>query len=220
MASALEMRLRIKSVKNISQVTRALEAVSAAKVRKAVQAMTATRAYAMKAWQILARIAAQPGSKNLHPLLTERPDSHATLVIVVTGNRGLAGAYNSNVIRLATEHFDQYKVPVKYITIGRKRRDMLIRRGTRSVAECINLSAIPGFMDISPIGHLIIDEFLHRKADEVYLIFTNFVSMARQTPVLKRVLPLELKDKTFTEDVEYDVTRPRPIYEFEPEQRE
>jgi F-type H+-transporting ATPase subunit gamma len=70
MASALEMRLRIKSVKNISQVTRALEAVSAAKVRKSIQAMTATQAYATRAWQILTRIAAQPGSKNLHPLLT------------------------------------------------------------------------------------------------------------------------------------------------------
>ena len=74
MASAREMRLRIKSVKNISQVTRALEAVSAAKVRKSVQAVTATRSYATKAWQVLTHVAAQPGRQSLHPLLTERPN--------------------------------------------------------------------------------------------------------------------------------------------------
>lgn len=220
MTSALEMCLRIKSVKNISQVTRALEAVSAAKVRKSIQAMTATRAYAAKAWQILTRIAAQPGSKNLHPLLTERSNPSATLVIVVTGNRGLAGAYNSNVIRLASEQFDPYKTPVKYITIGRKGRDILIRRGKRVIADFSNLPAALSFADISPIGHLIIDEFLYRRVDEVYLIYTNFVSMARQIPTLERVLPLELKDKTLVRNFEPDFTGPRPIYEYEPGQRE
>ncbi len=91
MASAREMRLRIKSVKNIAQVTRALEAVSAAKVRKSVQAVAATRPYATKAWQVLTHVAAQPGRQNLHPLLSERPDPRAALVIVITGDRGLAG---------------------------------------------------------------------------------------------------------------------------------
>ncbi|HLE91972.1 MAG TPA: F0F1 ATP synthase subunit gamma, partial [Anaerolineales bacterium] len=99
MASAREMRLRIKSVKNISQVTRALEAVSAAKVRKAVQALTATRSYATKAWQVLTHLTAQPGSLNLHPLLTARSSPRNALVIVMTADRGLAGAYNTNIIR-------------------------------------------------------------------------------------------------------------------------
>ncbi len=99
MASAREMRLRIKSVKNISQVTRALEAVSAAKVRKAILAVTATRAYATKAWQVLTHVAAQPGRESLHPLLTQRAKPKNALAIVLTGDRGLAGAYNTNVIR-------------------------------------------------------------------------------------------------------------------------
>ena len=99
MASAREMRLRIKSVKNISQVTRALEAVSAAKVRKAIQALTATRSYATKAWQVLTHITNQPGGVNLHPLLTPRSNPQNALVIVMTADRGLAGAYNTNVIR-------------------------------------------------------------------------------------------------------------------------
>src|SRR5512138_1650343 len=110
MASAREMRLRIKSVKNISQVTRALEAVSAAKVRKAILSVTATRAYASKAWQVLTHVAAQPGRESLHPLLTERPKPANALVIVLTGDRGLAGAYNTNVIRYTAQRFDGYPV--------------------------------------------------------------------------------------------------------------
>ena len=87
MASAREMRLRIKSVKNISQVTRALETVSASKVRKAVNAVTATRSYATKAWQVLKHVAEQPGRETLHPLLSDRKVIKNSLVVVITGDR-------------------------------------------------------------------------------------------------------------------------------------
>jgi F-type H+-transporting ATPase subunit gamma len=220
MASALEMRLRIRSVKNISQVTRALEAVSAAKVRKAIQALTATRAYATKAWQVLTNIAAQPGQSNLHPLLTERASPKASLVIVVTGDRGLAGAYNTNVIRFTSEHFDQYKVPVNYVAIGRKGRDLLIRRGQRVIADFSNLPAAPSFMDVSSIGRLIIDEFLQEKVDEVFLIYTNFINMTHQVTTMKQVLPLDLKDESRVQDFEHHSTNPRVVYEYEPDQRQ
>jgi len=220
MASGLEMRLRIRSVKNISQVTHALEAVSAAKVRKAIQAMTATRAYAIKAWQMLTHIAAQPGQKSLHPLLMEHTNPKAALVIVVTGDRGLAGAYNTNVIRFTAEHFDQYKVPVKYVTVGRKGRDLLVRRGKRVVADFSNLPAAPSFMDVSAIGRLIIEEFLHGEVDEVFLIYTDFINMARQVTTLKQILPLELKDESLVEDFEHRPASPRAVYEYEPDQQE
>ena len=96
MASAREMRLRIKSVKNISQVTRALEAVSAAKVRKAIQALNATRSYAAKAWQVLKHITNQPGTVNLHPLLTPRSNPQNALVIVMTADVGIKEVPGSN----------------------------------------------------------------------------------------------------------------------------
>lgn len=220
MASALEMRLRIRSVKNISQVTRALEAVSAAKVRKAIQALTATRAYATKAWQVLTHIAAQPGQKNLHPLLTERAGAKASLVIVVTGDRGLAGAYNTNVIRFTSEHFDQYKVPVNYVAVGRKGRDLLIRRGQRVIADFSNLPAAPSFMDVSSIGRLIIDEFLQEKVNEVFLIYTNFINMTHQITTMKQVLPLDLKGESRVQEFESHSTNPRAAYEYEPDQRQ
>ncbi len=99
MASAREMRLRIRSIKNIAQVTRALQAVSASKVRKAVQAVSVTRPYAEQAWKILTHLAAQPGHNSLHPLLNPHPHVEKILVVMVSSDRGLAGAYNTNILR-------------------------------------------------------------------------------------------------------------------------
>jgi F-type H+-transporting ATPase subunit gamma len=195
MASAREMRMRIRSVKNISQVTRALEAVSASKVRKAMAAVSATRAYASKAWQVLTHIARQPGRENLHPLLTHRSHVRNVLVLVVSGDRGLAGAYNTNVIRYVTQRFGHSETPVRYIAVGRKGRDMLMRRRRQVIAEFSNLPAAPSFADVSAIGRMAVDEFLKGEADEVYLIYTDFVNMARQEAVVKKLLPLEVGDE-------------------------
>jgi len=194
MASAREMRMRIRSVKNISQVTRALEAVSASKVRKAMAAVSATRAYASKAWQVLTHIARQPGRENLHPLLTRRSQVRNVLVLVVSGDRGLAGAYNTNVIRYVTQRFGHSETPVRYIAVGRKGRDMLMRRRRQVIAEFSNLPAAPSFADVSAIGRMAVDEFLKGEADEVYLIYTHFVNRARQETVVKKLLPLEVSD--------------------------
>ncbi|OIO85867.1 MAG: ATP synthase F1 subunit gamma [Anaerolineae bacterium CG2_30_58_95] len=193
MASAREMRLRIRSVKNISQVTRALEAVSASKVRKSMAAVFATQAYATKAWQVLTHIAQQPGRANLHPLLTTRPEVRKTLAVVISGDRGLAGAYNTNVIRFATQKFNRYETPVRYIAIGRKGRDMLIRRRKEVIAEFSNLPAAPSFADVSAIGWMAVDEFLKGDVDEVYLVYTDFINMGKQEARVKRLLPLEME---------------------------
>ena len=220
MASAREMRLRIKSVKNISQVTRALEAVSAAKVRKAVQALTATRSYATKAWQVLRHITNQPGSLNLHPLLTTRANPRNALVIVMTADRGLAGAYNTNVIRYVLQRFDKYRLPVKYITVGRKGRDLLLRMQKPVIADFSNLPSAPKFFSVSAIGRLVVDDFIKGEVDEVFLIYTNFVNMARQVTTLKKLLPLEIENaEQLVQDLEQP-TGPAAAYEFEPDQKE
>ena len=219
MASAREMRLRIKSVKNISQVTRALETVSASKVRKAINAVTATRAYATKAWQVLKHVAEQPGRDSLHPLLAQRKSVNNTLVVVITGDRGLAGAYNSNVIRFTASRFDPNPVPVKYIAVGRKGRDLLFRRRKNVIAEFSNLPAAPKFADVSAIGRLAVDEFRNGEVDEVYLVYTDFVNMARQIATVKKLLPLELDGEGRVEDYEHQHTGPAAAYEYEPDIR-
>jgi F-type H+-transporting ATPase subunit gamma len=192
MPNAREVRLRIRSVKNISQVTRALQTVSASKVRKAMQAMQNTRPYATKAWQVLTHIAAQPGRENLHPLLTKRDEVKNILVVMITGDRGLAGAYNSNIVRFALQMFGKSNIPVSYIMVGRKGRDMMLRRRQNVVAEFSNLPAAPSFSDVSAIGRLAVDEFLMGMADEVYLVYTDFINLVRQVPSVKKLLPLEV----------------------------
>ncbi|MGD0612617.1 MAG: ATP synthase F1 subunit gamma [Anaerolineales bacterium] len=195
MASAREMRLRIRSVRSISQVTHALEAVSASKVRKAVAAVSATRPYATKAWQVLTHIALQPGRENLHPLLARRPEVRSVLVLVISGDRGLAGAYNTNVVRFACHIFDGLKIPVRYVAIGRKGRDLLLRRRKQIMAEFSNLPGTPSFSDISAIGRMAVGEFLKGEVDEVQLVYTDFINIVKQEPVVKKILPLEISDR-------------------------
>ncbi|HBG74066.1 MAG: ATP synthase F1 subunit gamma [Chloroflexi bacterium GWB2_49_20] len=219
MASAREMRLRIRSVKNISQVTRALSAVSASKVRKAMAAVAATRNYATKAWQVLTHIAGQPGRDTLHPLLTTRSNIIQTLVLVVSGDRGLAGAYNTNIIRFLLHKFDRYEIPVKYIAVGRKGRDMLIRRRKNVIAEFSNLPPAPSFADVSAIGRLAVDEFLSSKVDEVYLVYTDFVTMTKQEPVIKRLLPLDVGGESDRVEA-YESKHLSAAYIYEPEESE
>jgi F-type H+-transporting ATPase subunit gamma len=219
MASAREMRLRIRSVKNISQVTRALEAVSASKVRKAIQAVMATRAYAGKAWQVLTHVAKQPGRESLHPLLTKRAEVRNTLAVIITGDRGLAGAYNTNVIRFTARKFDSAPQPVHYIAVGRKGRDLLIRRRKNVVADFSHLPAAPSFADVSAIGRMVVAEFLEGRADEVYLVYTDFVTMARQETVVKKLLPLEVDGGERVEEFEHR-SGPAAAYIYEPGERE
>src|SRR5512133_3191613 len=111
MASTRELRLRVRRIKNLAQVTKALETVSASYVRKAIQATLATKPYSEKAWKVLVHLARQPGRAHLHPLLRERDEVRNVLVVLISGDRGLAGAYNVNIIREALTAFDNSPLP-------------------------------------------------------------------------------------------------------------
>lgn len=217
MASAREVKLRIASVKNIAQVTRALQAVSASKVRKAMAAVMHTRPYASKAWQVLTHIAEQPGRGNLHPLLVEREPINNVIVVIITGDRGLAGAYNTNLIRFALQHFNQYPTPVRYITVGSKGRDLLARRHKEIIAEFSKLPAAPVFSDVSAIGRIAVDEFLSRNTDKVFLVYTDFINMVKQVPVIKQLLPLEYKvSGERVEEFVHEQKKVHSVYIYEP----
>ena len=218
MANAREVKQRIKSVKNISQVTRALQAVSASKVRKAIDQLEDTRHYSIKAWQVLQHIAEQPDRSSLHPLLVKHPVVKTIIAIVISGDRGLAGPYNSNLIRAADLWDKSVEAPIKYITIGKRGRDQLLRRKREIIAEFSNLPAQPSYNDISPVGRIAIDKFLEEEVDEVYLIYTQFINRMNHQPVVKKLLPLETgvdeRIKSFEET--------EPLiggYIFEPDQK-
>lgn len=192
MPSIREMRLRIKSVRSLAQVTRALETVSASKVRKAVQANSASLPYSIKSWKVLLHLARQSGRNSLHPLLNERPVVENALVIMITGDRGLAGSYNVNVLRNTLIHFDAMDLPVRYICVGRKGRDLLLRRKEKVVADFSDLQNPVTFLEISPISRMVVSGFLNGEYDKVFLSFTQFESMSKQTNVIRQILPLEI----------------------------
>jgi F-type H+-transporting ATPase subunit gamma len=218
------MRLRIRSVDNIAQVTRALQAVSASRLRKAEARVRETRPYAEKAWQVLRHLSHQPVSDQVHPFLAVPPEVKKILVILVSGDRGLAGAYNTNVVRYTLETFREAEVPVSYIAVGRKGRDLLTRRRLDVMAEFSDLPAEPTFADVSAIGRLAMDEFVGGKAQQVYLVYTDFVNLLRLIPSRKLLLPVsfeEIRIGRNEEIVQTDHTLnegPEATYIYEPSQ--
>jgi F-type H+-transporting ATPase subunit gamma len=192
MPTLREVRNRIRSVSNIAKITRALEAVSASRVRRAQARALATRPYAEKAWEILVNIQnASLGGQPLHPLLVERATVRQVMVILITSDRGLAGAYNGNIIRIAQRFADhESSPPVQFVTVGRKGRDSLIYAGARVVAEFESLPDEPTIADVGPIARLAEDAFLNGEVDEVLIAYTEFVNMLAQRPTVWGWLPL------------------------------
>jgi F-type H+-transporting ATPase subunit gamma len=143
-----------------------------------------------------------------------------SLAIVITSDRGLAGAYNTNVIRFIIQNFDTYRVPVKYIAVGRKGRDLMIRRNKPLFADFSNLPAAPTFADVSAIGRLAVDEFQKGETDEVLLVYTKFINISRQTTGIKKLLPLEVKSGE-GRVMDYEQHKgPVAAYEYEPDLHE
>lgn len=221
MASTREIRKRIRSVKNIGQITRALEAVSASRVRKAQARVLASRAYAEKAWEILLNVqAASQSGGTMHPLLTKRDDVKSIMIVLVTSDRGLAGAFNSNIIRVATRFAKRLGKPVRWVSVGRKGRDALIRANANVVAQ-FSLSAEPRASEMTPIARLAIDEFLSGTVDDVFIAYTDFINTLTQRPAVLGWLPLiphEMDDKVAAEYIKEvpSVTTNKLDYEFEP----
>lgn len=221
MTTAREMKLRIRSVNNISQVTRALQAVSASRIRRAEQQVRETRPYANKAWRVLRHLTLQPAKDFIHPLLSERETIKRSVVVMVTGDRGLAGAYNTNIVRYAMDRFRDWPAPVSYIIVGRVGAEMLARRKADIMAEYTDLPAKPTYSDVSAIGTMAVTEFLDGSADEVHLVYTDYVNLLRQIPTTKRLLPFTYQEEELDIGGEgYSVTArtegPRAEYIYEP----
>lgn len=215
MSSLREMRLRIRSVRNIAQVTRALQTVSASKVRRAQAAVLATRPYATKALAVLGHLADRR-NVIVHPMLTPRKEVRNILVIVISGDRGLAGAYNAGVVRAALVQFASSPAPVHYVAVGRKGREMLLRAGARITAEFSGLPPAPSYNDVSAIGKIALEEYSSGRADEVYIVFTRFVNLMQQRITVQQLLPLPDLNGPGTSTGEK--SGPAPVYIFEPGQ--
>jgi F-type H+-transporting ATPase subunit gamma len=150
--------------------------------------------------------------------MTERTDVKNVIVVMVSGDRGLAGPYNTNVLRFTLNEFLKKNVGVRYIAVGRKGAELLFRRGLNVMAQFTDLPAEPQFTDTSAIGRILVEEFLAGRADEIYLVYTDFVNMIRQVPTIKKLLPLEFAsgEGLVQSDVAKPATGAKAAYEYEP----
>jgi F-type H+-transporting ATPase subunit gamma len=190
MATLLDFRRRIRSVKNTQQITRAMKFVAAARLRRAQEAALAARPYAVELARVLRSTMARIESPE-HPLLAKRPENNI-LAIVLTGERGLAGAFNSNVLRKAQEFFRSHQgKKITTIPVGKKGRDSLRRAGFTFAAEYVNVLARVDFRTAREIANLVADLYVKEEIDSVYIIFSEFKSVMVPTLAVEKLLPVE-----------------------------
>jgi F-type H+-transporting ATPase subunit gamma len=207
------IRRRIRSVQSTMKITRAMELIAASRILKAQQRVLQMRAYAVRLTEAMEDVARQTGSL-VHPLLEERPTPSRAAVLVVTSDRGLAGAYNSNVLRRAERVFGRLRgegiEPVVYVA-GRKGqayfrfRQLPIRRGWEGFSE------VPGYDDAAGMAGTMIEAFLGGEVDQIHAVYTDFRSAFSLRPFDRRLVPIA------PEEVAGAGGAPRAEYIFEPD---
>jgi len=189
MANVRDIRRRIRSAKNIQQITRAMKFVSAARLRRAQDQVIAARPYARQMVAVLNSLATRV-PKQAHPLLAERGDDHIELV-VITADRGLCGAYNTNIIRHALEFLtDHSGRKVELNILGKRGRDFFRRRPYPVRHEVINVLQKFSFADAAAIAKDLIDEFTNGEIDQVWLVYNEFKSVVQQRVIVEPLLPI------------------------------
>ncbi len=209
MADIRLIRRRIRGIRGISKITRAMEMIATSKMRRAQERGLAGRPYSEKMQQVLADLAALSQAGDLlHPLLQRRPVANIAIVHI-TPDRGLCGGLNANLNRKAASFIMEQDVPVKVIAVGRKGRDFMGRHGRDIRAEFTQLGDKPSILDVLPIAHIVIDDYTNGVVDLVYLVYTKFVSTMAQRPILQQILPIEPAPIPRAQNVDY-------IYEPDP----
>jgi len=199
MPSLKDIRSRIGSVRNIAQITRAMEMVAASRMKRAQDSILAARPYADELEATLGRVAGAAGlAEDIDPLLARRPVRRAA-IIVITTDRGLAGSLNANATRAvlrwvadrASRRNGDAAVEIEAITVGRKGRDAVRRAGIPIAAHFAQLGDRPSFADVTPIARLVTEDFLAEKFDEIDIAFSTFVSTLAQKPKIDTLLPVD-----------------------------
>jgi len=188
MASQRDIRRRIGAVRNIKQITRAMQFVAASKLRRAQEATLAARPYSDLIDELLADLAAVLDVEQ-HPLLA-RPEGGRRLFVVITTDRGLAGSLNTNTVRFALKEILDHEGPAAIVTVGRKGRDALRRARLPLEAHFGGFGDRPSFADVTPLTRLITDDFLAGSHDRIDLVYPRFVSTLVQRPSLYPLLPI------------------------------
>jgi F-type H+-transporting ATPase subunit gamma len=215
MASTREIRRRIQAVKNVAQITRAVQMVASSKMRRAQERVRAGRPYSEQLIKLLSRLAGQAEDLEDLPLMKTRP-VHNVAIVVMTPDRGLAGALSSNVNRRAAQLAIELRrehgtdLAVSFIAVGRKGRDFLTRTRQKLLAEFTRLGDQPPLSDVRAIARTVTDAYLNEEVDQVYLVYPRYVSTVVQTPTVSQLLPVQ-------PPAEAEESGPAPQYIFEPD---
>jgi F-type H+-transporting ATPase subunit gamma len=212
-ANTKDIRRRIKSIRNIGQLTKAMQMVAASKMRKAQNVALAGRPYSTLMNRVLVSLQERTDSK-LHPLLQVR-EVKKELVVVISTDKGLAGALNTNLLREAA-NFDADKT--SYVVSGRKARQF-IARSRRDMLADFELKDAPSFTETKEIARFCIEKFLSGEVDKVSVLFTHFINTVTQKPVVRTLLPIssfELPQAPAESATPKESTDPMIGYLFEP----
>jgi F-type H+-transporting ATPase subunit gamma len=189
MPALIDIRRRIRSVKSTQQITKAMKMVSAAKLRRAQEAMFAARPYARKMLEVLNSVAAR-ADPDAHPLLVER-GHEKLLLVVITADKGLCGAFNANIIRTAAGFVADRKGGIELSLVGRKARDAFRRRGLKVRSERVGVFQALRYATARELSKELIAAFTAGEVDEVFLVYNEFKSVIQQRLVVDRLLPIE-----------------------------
>jgi F-type H+-transporting ATPase subunit gamma len=208
MPSLLDIRRRIRSVKNTQQLTKAMKTVSAAKLRRAQERVISARPYADQLRRILANLSARIEGIT-HPLLQVRPEERI-LLIVVSADRGLCGAFNANILRTAQNFLREAAgKTVAFSFAGRKARDFFRRRGVSIHSEAINIFSRLDYGHARGLGEKIIESYSNAEFDTVYILYNEFKSAIQQKIVVQQLLPLKQEDLKETQSqIDYIYEQP------------
>jgi F-type H+-transporting ATPase subunit gamma len=223
MANLLDIRRRIKSVKNTQQITKAMKMVSAARLKRAQERAVSARPFATKMAEVLTGLATHAGEDFHHPLLDARGDERYLLVLV-SADRGLAGAFNANVIKAAQAFINEHAgKTVEMLTVGRKGRDFFRRRGVEIVGEYVGIggNGRVGHAEALEVARDVMTRFTEDEGiDKVFIIFNEFRSVISQRIVVEQILPVSREEEEADEapDASRQQTFVEYIYEQPPEE--
>ncbi len=217
MASTREIRRRIRSVRNVGQITRALQLVASSKMRRAQDRASASRPYSRELVKLLTRLASQAAGEEDLPLMRVRPVHHVGIVLI-SPDRGLAGAMPGNINRRAAQLMldlrrqaaGESAMTFQFIAVGRKGRDWVLRTRQRLIAEFTGLGDQPTPSDVRAVARTVSDAYIEEQVDQVYLIYTRFVSTSSQVATAVQLLPIQPPEEAPEEGA-------APQYIFEPD---
>ncbi|MCA9849288.1 MAG: ATP synthase F1 subunit gamma [Actinobacteria bacterium] len=220
MASSRDIKRRIDSVRGTRKITRAMELVASARLRRAQEQIESLRPYAKSMQRLMSQAARQSGTLKGLPLLDERPEIENALVLTITGDRGLAGAFNVNVLRAGFQAADALRVEgagqVKFVPVGKKGAGTLRFRGAPIERSYEGFSSSPTFMDASHVAEFVVQEFVEGRADRVILVYNAFKSVMEQAITVDQLLPID-RTRVVDEDEEAsEGTQSRSLAIFEP----